>query len=107
MFCKNDAIFQDNSSPIHTAKSVHSLFEEHEDALHHLLWLAQSPNLNIIKPLWSAVQSRVRNIFPPSSLKQLEEEWYSIPLETNQNLHESIPRRIKALLQMNGGPTPY
>jgi len=107
LFPNHDAIFQDNSSPIHTTRSVQSLFEEHEDVLQHLLWLAQSPNLNIIEPLWSVVESRVRNRFPPSSVKQLEEEWYNIRLETNQNLHESIPRRIQALLQANGGLTPY
>jgi len=44
--------------------------------------------------------------FPPSSLKQLEGKWYSVPVESIQNLHESIPRRIQAVLQANGGPTP-
>jgi hypothetical protein len=45
----------------------------------------------------------LRNIFPPpASLKQLEdvlqEEWYKIPLETVQDLYESIPRRTVAVL---------
>jgi len=51
MFPNNDAVFQDSDLPIHTARSVQSCFEEHEDALQHHLWLAQSPNLNIIKLL--------------------------------------------------------
>jgi hypothetical protein len=46
--------------------------------------------------------TRVRNIFPPpTSLKQLEdflqEEWYKIPLQTAQNLYESIPRTVAVL----------
>jgi hypothetical protein len=49
LFPNNYAIFQDGDSPIHTARSVQSCFEEREDALHHHLWLAQSPDLNIIK----------------------------------------------------------
>ena len=53
LFPNNNAIFQDDDSPINTARSVQSCFEEHEDALHHHLWLAQSPNLNIVKPLVS------------------------------------------------------
>jgi hypothetical protein len=58
------------------------------------------------------LEIRVRNRFPPpTSLKQLEdvfqEEWYKIPLETVQNLYESIPRRIVAVLQAKHGPTPY
>jgi len=48
---------------------------------------------------------------PPSSFNQLEdvlrEEWYSIPLETIQNKYESIPGRIQAVIQANGGPTLY
>ena len=49
----NDAVFQDDILPMHTARSVHSWFEEHEDALQHLLWPTQSPHLNIIEPLVS------------------------------------------------------
>jgi len=100
------AIFQDDSSPIHTARGVQSWFGEHEDALEHHLWPAQLHDLNIIEPLWSGLESRLISRFPPLSLKQLE-EWYSIPLETIQNLHESIPRRIQAVLRANGDPTPY
>jgi hypothetical protein len=81
-----------------TAGTVQSWFEEHEGELQHLPWPAQSPDLNITEPLWSVLETRVRNRFPPpTSLKQLEdvlqEEWDKIPLETVQNLYESIPRR--------------
>jgi hypothetical protein len=49
MFRKNDAIFQDDSSPMHTARSAQSWFEEHEEALQHLPWAAQLPDLSIIE----------------------------------------------------------
>jgi len=53
----------------------------------------------------------MRSRFTPTSLKQLEdvphEEWYSIALETIQNLHESIPRRLQAVLQTRSGQTLY
>jgi hypothetical protein len=48
LFPNNDAIFQDDNSSILTARSVESWFEENEDALQHLPWPAQSPDLNII-----------------------------------------------------------
>jgi hypothetical protein len=101
--------------PTHTqpeARSVQSWFEENEDALQHLPWPAQLPDLNITELLWSVLESRVRGRFPHSSpLKQLEdvlhEEWYNILLENVQDLDECTARRIQAVLQTNGGPTPY
>jgi len=52
-FPNNDAVFQHDIPPMHTARSVQSWFEEHEDALQQLLWPAQSPHLNIIEPVVS------------------------------------------------------
>jgi hypothetical protein len=62
------------------------------------------PDLNIVEPLWSVLETRARNRFPtPTSLKQLEnvlqEERYKFPLETLQNLYESIPRRTAAVVK--------
>jgi hypothetical protein len=107
----NDAILQDDISPMHTARIVQSWFEEHEDALQHLLWPAQSSYLNIIEPQLSIVESRVRSrIPPPTTLKQSEyvllEEWYSIPLQTIQSLFQEgyklYYRQMVVKLRING-----
>jgi hypothetical protein len=37
----NDAVFQDEIAPIHTAGTIRSLFEEHEGEFQHLPWPAQ------------------------------------------------------------------
>jgi hypothetical protein len=105
LFPNNDAVFQDDNAPTHTAGTVQSWFQEHQGELQHLPWPAQSPDLNITEPLWSGLETRVRNRFPsPTSLKQLEdvlqEEWYKIPLEAVHNLYGSIPRRIAAVLKV-------
>jgi hypothetical protein len=74
---KNDVIFQDDISPIHTTRSVQSWLQEHEDALQYLPWPAQTPDLNIVEPLWLGLESTVRIRFPPpSSLKQLEDVFH-------------------------------
>jgi hypothetical protein len=80
LFPNNDAVFQDDEL------FAQSWFEEHEGELQHLPWPAQSPDLNITETLWSVLETRVRNRYPPpTSLKQLEdvlqEKWYKIPLE--------------------------
>jgi hypothetical protein len=51
LFPNNDAVFQDDNVPIHTAGTVQSWFEEHEGELQHLPWPAQSPHLNITEPV--------------------------------------------------------
>jgi hypothetical protein len=91
LFPSNDALFQDDSAPIHAAGTVQSWFEEHEVELQHLPWPAQSPDLNIIEPLWSVLETIMKNRFAaPTSLRELEdvlqEEWYKIPLETVKKL---------------------
>jgi hypothetical protein len=68
--------------------------------------------LNDIEPIWSVLETIVRNRFPPPiSLKQfedvLQEQWNMIPLETVQNLYKSTPRRVVAVLKAENGPTPY
>ena len=50
MLPNNDEIFQDDHSPIHTAGSVESWFEEHED-VQQLPWPAHLPDFSIIEPL--------------------------------------------------------
>jgi len=90
----------------YTARSVQSLVAEHEDTFQHLPWSVQSPDLNIIELLWSVLERMVRTRLPPLFLRQLEEQCYSIPLESIQNVCENIPRKIQAVLQANGGPPP-
>jgi hypothetical protein len=97
--------FSKTTVPPLTAGTVQSWFEEHEGELLDLPWPAQLPDLNIIKPLWSVLETRVRNRFPPpTSLKAtredvLQEETYKSLLETVQNWYKSIPRRITAVLR--------
>jgi hypothetical protein len=69
LFPNNDAVFQDDNAHIHTGSTVHSWFEEHEGELQHLHWPARSPNLNIIEPLWSVLETRMSKIPPSASLK--------------------------------------
>jgi hypothetical protein len=58
LFPNNNAVFQDDNTPIHTAETAQSWFEEHEGELQHLPWPAQS-HLNITEPLWSVLETRV------------------------------------------------
>jgi hypothetical protein len=51
LFPNNDVVFQDDSAPIQTAHTVHSVLEEHEGELQHLPWAAQSSDFNVTESL--------------------------------------------------------
>jgi hypothetical protein len=57
LFPNKNTVLQDDSAPIYTAGIVQPWFEEHEGELQHLPWSAQSPDLNVIEPLWSVLES--------------------------------------------------
>lgn len=112
LFPNGDGVFQDDKAPVHTAHIVQDWFAEHEDEVSHLPWPPQSPDINIIEPLWATLEKKVRDRYPPpSSLSELatvlQEEWNKIPLASLHELYLSIPRRLQAVLTANGFPTPY
>jgi hypothetical protein len=67
LFLNYDAVFQEDNTHIHSAGTVQSWFEKYECELQHFHWSAQSPSLNIHEPLWSVLETRVRNRFPPAT----------------------------------------
>jgi hypothetical protein len=70
LFPNNDAVFQDYSTPIHTAGTVQTRFEQHDGEIQHLPWPAQSPDLNITEPLWSVLETRGEEQIPTSNISK-------------------------------------
>lgn len=71
------------------------------------IWPGNSPDLNPIKNLWAILQNKLDNLkTPPSNIQQLEhalkEAWSEISPETLSNLIESMPERIKKVLETDG-----
>ena len=69
-----------------------------------------SPDLNPIEHLWGILKWKVEER-KVSNIHQLHdvimEEWKIIPLETCEALVNSMPRRVKVVLENNGGHTKY
>ena len=75
-------------------------------------WPAQSPDLNPIEHLWEHLKRQLRKYSePPKGVWELwertKEEWEKITPEVCQNLIESMPRRVEAVIKAKGGHTKY
>jgi transposase len=102
--------FQHDNAPCHKAHAIADWFEEM--GVQELAWPAQSPDLNPIEHLWDELERRLRaRPQRPKNTTELftmlQEEWRGIPEATYRNLVESLPRRVEAVINANGGPTPY
>jgi len=103
-------LFQEDNAPIHTARVVRSWKVEND--INSLPWPAQSPDLNPIENLWDELERRVQaHISLPKNRENLweilQEEWSNIDINKYQNLVDSMPRRISAVIANKGHPTKY
>lgn len=103
-------IFQQDSAPCHTAKSVKKWFQENDVTV--LPWPGNSPDMNPIESLWARLKDEIHQV-PITNKTQLIERlilvWFHSP-----NIREfcisnirQMPKRVKALLAAKGGQTKY
>jgi transposase len=97
--------FQDDNAPAHSARLTKNWKEQN---LHQtLIWPSQNPDLNPIENLWDVLERRVRirSIKPknkPELMIAFEEEWHQLEPKRLLKLVESMPRRIKAVINSKG-----
>lgn len=106
---KNQTLrFQHDNAPSHNCGIVEDWLAYKNIKL--LDWPAQSPDMNIIECVWNDLKHRLRgeSFETKDELwKRLVKEWGSITTEWIQDLYESMPRRINALVEAEGRHTKY
>ena len=75
-------------------------------------WPSNSPDLNPIENLWHILRSNIRKRKrQPRNRKELiealQEEWKKLDMEKVGALIDSMPRRLQAVIDANGGSTHY
>ena len=102
------AVFQHDNDPKHTSKMTTALLKKLRIKV--MDWPSMSPELNPIEHLWRILKQKVEGC-KVSNIFQLRdvvmEEWKSIPVATCEVLVNSMPRRVKAILDNDGGHTKY
>ena len=102
------AVFQQDNDPKHTSKTTTALLKRLRVKV--MDWPSMSPDLNPIEHLWGILKRKME-VRKVSNIRQLRDvviaEWKSIPVATCEAMVNSMPRRVKAVLDNDGGHTKY
>ena len=100
---------QEDNDPKHTPKSARKWREEKN--ITHLVWPAQSPDLNPIENVWREMKRYVSLRPIPANENEmwelLLEAWEAIGKPYLDKLLESMPNRMREVIAAKGGPTSY
>ena len=101
--------FQQDSAPCHTSKKVKDWMIE--NGVQVLEWPGNSPDLNPIENLWMVLKRKVR-LCRPSNVQDLiyhiKRSWcLDITPELCQKLVQSMPKRLKSVIESKGFATKY
>ena len=110
LFPDGSGVFQQDLAPCHTSKQVKKFTNENHIKV--LEWPGNSPDLNPIENLWSIRKQRLRTMNCTSKEKLIQaliQVRYKDPqiLKDCSKLVDSMPKRIKMLLNNRGGHIMY
>ncbi len=99
----SETVFQHNNHPKHTTKMTTALLMKLKVKV--MEWPSMSPDLNPTEHMWGILKRKVEK-HHVSYIQQLRdvimEEWKRMPATACAALMNSMPRRIKAVLDNNG-----
>ena len=117
-----NTVFQQDNASCHVSKKTtewlqHSMLEHGYTTM---VWPPNSPDMNLIEHLWKHLKQELHRQYPdtfnlrgsPNVVKaklreRLMEIWWKIGENVLTNLVDSMPRRVKALIDARGWYTKY
>ena len=93
---------------VHGAKVTQEWLNQHVRWINP--WPADSPDLNPIEHAWALLTREVEHLNPKSVAEYesaLETAWSQMDPLQIQRLVDSMPRRLQAVIDANGGNTRY
>lgn len=106
---RDRAVMMQDGAPCHRAKSTLKALKEMGIRLLEG-WPAQSPDLNPIENLWGTLQDNLyhHDITTVDDLwAALQEEWDKITLQDLRAYIDSMPKRLKLVIENKGGSIKY
>ena len=106
-----DLILMQDNAPSHSARATKEDISSR--GIPVISWPANSPDLNPIESLWGRMKDYMifrssGDDIPYNQLQEaIQEAWNSIPESTIQSLIDSMPARLQAVIDANGGPTKW
>lgn len=101
-------VFQQDGASCHTSKSTKVWLENH--GLHPMHWPSSSPDLSPIETLWHEMKKKLR-ANPARNVKDLKvkltEIWLSFTAEMCAKLVDTMPKRMKCVIERKGDVTQY
>ncbi len=112
-----DSIFMHDNARIHTARLVKSWLED--QAFNVMKWPAYSLDLNPIENLWAMLKDAIYKRCPElltirgeqpvldRLIKEAQGAWDDIEDRIMQRLSDTMPNRVRAVLEADGWYTKY
>ena len=107
---KGYVVFQEDNSPVHTCKLAKQWKEL--VGMVSLEWLSNSPDLSPIEHIWYILKVMIQKMTPqpmtvPDVMAALRKAWEELDERVMNNLVESMPDRLAAVIEAKGGNTKY
>ena len=108
----SNMVFMQDSAPAHSAKKTQDKLKVmFSNVWDKDVWPGNSPDLNVIENLWSILKGKVAENEQCKTIEDLKkcvsQAWSEIPRSLLENLVESMPRRLQAVIDNDGGYIGY